>query len=242
MGWFRDMITGQQALHEQQQRLDILTADFNEVRRERQDAWNEQARLRARANELVEQKTRLEREVQKLTDLTQKYFIEKQLLVEMLGDCRERMQRDAGLVERIIAVERHNATAATANQWAVAHINMLTTERASLLAQRGLQVPVPTLAYEPGDIIQSRGAPAQPFDTVDPPPPGPIQGGPSIMGVPIPDGQTAGDVLAKLRASRDAASEAVPAAPEDLLRAASDIFSDLEFPDPSGTPQTPFTE
>jgi hypothetical protein len=247
MGWFRDMLSGQQALHENQQRLDLLTADYNEMRRERQEAYDEQERLRATIREQDAVIARLNREVTNLTSLSQTYFAEKRLLATLLEDARKRELRHGELTERVITVERHNATAAAANEWAVAHINMLTAERASLLASRGTQVPVPELQYERGDAEQNtryqRGAPAQPFDTLETPPPGPIATAPSIAGVPIPDGQTAGDVLQKLRDRREGENTAANLSPEELLRAGADIFSDLPFEPGPGSPTTsPFTE
>lgn len=247
MGWFRDMLSGQQALHENQQRLDVLTADYNEVRRERQEAWTEQERLRETIREQDAVIARLNREVANVTALSQTYFIEKKLLVSMLEDARKRELRHGELTERVITVERHNATASASNEWAIAHINMLTAERATLLAERGAQVPVPELQYNRGDAEQSmryqRGAPAQPFDTLDTPPPGPIATAPSIAGVPIPDGQTAGDVLQKLRDRREGENTAANLSPEELLRAGADIFSDLPFEPSAGSPTTsPFTE
>lgn len=247
MGWFRDVLSGQQTITEQQQRMDVLTADLNEARREMQAVVGESNRLRERLTESETLNRRLNAEVLKVSNLSATYYAEKAMLLKLLEDARLRELRHVELTERIIVVERHNATANASNEWAIAHINMLTSERAALLAQRGSQVPVPQLRYDPGDPntpqSYTRGAPAQPFDTIDPPPPGPIASAPSIAGVPIPDGQTAGDVLARLRQSRDEHQEAPNLSPEELLRAGADLFDDLAFTPPNGaTPSSPFTE
>ena len=249
MGWFRDMLSGQQALQESQQRIDLLTADYNEARRERQEAWDESSRLRT-------ENTVLKREVAAQNNMLENYARQEarleskiELLEDLLTDARKRELRHAELTERVITVERHNATAHASNEWAIAHINMLTAERAALMSDRpeGRQMPVPELRYERGDAdaahrSYTRGAPAQPFDSIDPPPPGPIATAPSIAGVPIPDGQTAGDVLQKLRDRREGENTQANLSPEELLRAGADIFSDLPFAPGESAPTSPFTE
>lgn len=244
------MLSGQQALHENQQRLDVLTADYNEVSRERQEAWNEQARLREQLREQAAHIAALKDGLTTVQHQASTFAAQNKLLAMMLEDARKRELRHAELTERVITVERHNATATASNEWAVAHINMLTAERAALLSRASdarIDMPVPEIRYERGDVAQNqrytRGAPAQPFDTVDTPPPGPIATAPSIAGVPIPDGQTAGDVLQKLRDRREGENTAANLSPEELLRAGADIFSDLPFEPGPGSPTTsPFTE
>ena len=230
MGLFREWLRASAAEADLERRLEATTMELNEARRERQEAWNEQARLRERANELVEQKARLTTEVANLNHLSQKYFIEKQLLVEMLNDARERAQRDAGLLERLVTVERHNATYQATTQWAVAHINAIAIERGSLidrLARDTTRHPVPEFAFE-GEA----------------PPPGPIGMVPNIMGRPIPEGETAGDVINRLRAKRDAEAAQREVNPADLLKQAGDLFEDTPTGDDVQEPPTtdPFSD
>lgn len=229
MGILREWLRSREAERDLEVRLEAMTQTANEYRRERDDAWAEQNRLRDRANALAEQAKLFENGVNNLSSLNLKLQNEKALLGEMLGDAKERAQRDAGLVERLVTVERHNATYQATTQWAIAHINAIAIERGSLIDRldhrQGLH-PVPQFQLETPDVTMA-------------PPPGPIGATPNIMGNPIPEGQTAGDVINRLRAKRDAEQAQRPVDPADLLKQAGDLFEEGPADD---APQPPTTD
>jgi len=155
---------------------------------------------------------------------------EKALLIRLLEDAHERLRAAHGVAAQLITLERHNATYQATTEWAVAHINGLTLERGSLV-----------------DFLKSGVVDRHPTPLLDwqgaAPPPGPIVTNGVVGGVPIPDGQSAGDVVARLRARRDEQRAAQPVDPADLLKAAADLFNEP----PEGTRQDapttdPFTE
>lgn len=245
------MLTGQQALSEQQQRMDILTADLNDARRERQEAWAEAARTREASRQVTADYDRLVIVERDCRLALQQVTYEKNLMAELLEAAHQRDGLSKALIERVVVAERHEATAQASMEWAVAHINTLTTERAQLLARYGAVVTPPVMGWQGGDTeqeLRQRGAPAQPFDSREtrvadyhfptPPPPGPVAPGPAIHGVPIPDGKTAGDVLANLREARDNAAQQKPLTPEEMLKAAEGLFEDMPegaSDDPTGS-------
>lgn len=168
--------------------------------------------------------------VQRLERYLEAAQTEKALLLRMLEDAHERLRVAAGTAAQIVATERHNATYQATTEWAVAQINAITIERGSLIdfLKSGVvdRHPTPLLEWQAAA-----------------PPPGPIVTNGVVGGVPIPNGQSAGDVVARLRARRDEQRAARPVDPAELLKAAADIFSDT----PEGTSQDvpttdPFSE
>lgn len=148
--------------------------------------------------------------------IAQQHAAEKRLLIAMLED-REHAQADAATLRQVhVVLERHNATAQASNEWAIAHINLLTHERNALLAERGSPLPNAEFQQRSDEHL---------------PPPGPVGLEGMVGGVPIPDGKTAGDVIASLRMRRDREREQKPVDPADLLKQAADIFEE-----PAGDP------
>lgn len=142
--------------------------------------------------------------------------VQNDLLHAMIRDGLERERTDAGLLERLITVERHNATYQATTQWAVAHINAIAIERGSLIDRlddrRGLH-PVPAFHLEPPAVTMA-------------PPPGPIGVGGIVGGVPIPEGMTAGDAINALREKREREARQTPAGAGDLLAQAASLFEE----------------
>lgn len=221
MGIFREWLTGAQERRTLERELEGTRGESNAHRRERDEAWGEQQRLRDRLAAVEGQF----RDVQRAHGDAVREVLSHQghidLLHGLLEDARGREVADAGLTARLVTVERHNATYQATTEWAVAHINAIAIERGSLIDRlddrRGIH-PVPTLRFQAPEV------------TMDPPA-GPIGVAASIMGRPIPEGQTAGDVINALRLKRDREAAQTPTDPADLVKAAADLFDEL----PEGT-------
>jgi hypothetical protein len=189
------------------------------------EAEREAGETQRTALDLDRRLTEADRRAEDWKTIAQQHAAEKRLLIAMLEDRANALGDAATLRQVNVVLERHNATSKASNEWAIAHINLLTHERNALLAQRGSQLP--NAEFQQSDV--------------DEPPPGPIALEGMVGGVPIPDGKTAGDVIASLRARRDREREQKPVDPADLLKQAADIFEEPAG-DPGASDEPPLTD
>ena len=230
MGLFRDWIRGAKRIEELEAALTGEKEVVNEQRRDLSVCVSEQNRLRTENTVLREQVAASQRFLEAGERDQARLEAKIELLEDLLTDARKREVEHAGLVARLVAIERTNATYQATTQWAVAHINSIAIERGSLIDRlddrRGIH-PVPQFQLETPDV------------TMDPPA-GPIGVAPNIMGQPIPEGETAGDVINRLRAKRDREASQQPTSPADLVKAAADLFE--EVPEGAASPDAPATD
>lgn len=252
MGWFRDWLEARTELDELREQIASTTVSLRNAQHD-VNLWRDRAHKyeadrtpqathadlaaeEAENDALRVKLDRLEKDHERLAEGYQRLDVQHALVMDMLTDARNRELGLAVHHERMISAERHNAALVTAQEWALAHINMLATERGALLAERGVHVPVPALQATGTYGEAPAGAPAQPFDRTYPT----AVRDHSVRGVPIPEGQTGGDVLARLRQQRDDEAALGNLSPQELLEQSAAIFEELPFPDAS--PSGPFTE
>ena len=230
MGLLRDWIRGTARVAELEAALASEKDVVNEQRRELSVCHSEQNRLRTEATVLREQVKALEQYTQRYETQISTLEAQHTMLMDLLNDGRKREVDAAGLTARLVVVERHNATYQATTQWAVAHINSIAIERGSLIDRlddrRGIH-PVPQFQLESPDVAMA-------------PPPGPIGNAPSIMGRPLAEGQSAGDVINALRAKREREGTQQPISADEMVKAAADLFEEV----PEGAPasETPATD
>jgi len=216
MGMLMEMLRSRSAEKDLQDRLAEVQREVVDARLERNDAWNEQQRLRTDKTVLTEQMAAMGRFADEQRALISSLESKNEQLYDMLGDARDRAEAQAGLLERLVTVERHNATYQATTQWAVAHINAIAIERGSLidrLDNRQGTHPVPAFQLEAPDVTMA-------------PPPGPIGIDGIVGGRPIPEGKTAGDVINALRQKREREAAQRPAGAGELLREAAELFEE----------------
>ena len=224
MGLLRDWIRGTARVAELEAALASEKDVVNEQRRELSLCLVEQQRLRERASAAETKLADVQRSHGEAVKEAMRHQGHIDLLHELIDDARKREVADAGLVARLVTVERHNATYQATTQWAVAHINSIAIERGSLIDRlddrRGIH-PVPQFQLESPDVAMA-------------PPPGPIGNAPSIMGRPLAEGQSAGDVINALRAKREREGTQQPISADEMVKAV-EIRANGVRPEPVAT-------